>query len=1211
MLTGESNSWALGTPDGEVIQGASQGQNAWATNLTGSYFVPESSVVVSPFFDFGASSNLSLSVDIWYETGIFDGVVLEASTDFGNSWQTVGNSVPGFYNGSIQIVQDGEFVDIPAWAGSGGGYLTKKISLNQYIGQALVQFRFRLISQQVPDKFTVPDGFAFDNIVIDGSSDGGGAFEDFYFASGERVPVTIPNNQIGILIQEEASLEEVEKLLSSLGLGVPKLVEESDGMYLVPTNGPQTRTELGQLSTTIINEGGNLIRYAGLVTYPQGATVPLLTTNKIILKFSENASPAFIDEFLSSDSIEVVEKNPFVDDQYVVQIVGPTYNTLATANQLETLPEFEFAHPNFVRVLDLRLIPGDPLFANQWHHQNAGQTTGGVAGTIDADIDTDLAWDITLGNPNTIIAIVDNGFDMTHPDLTPNIWTNPGEVPSNGIDDDGNGFVDDINGWDFNGNDNNPSPGDGPFPWHGTAVAGVAAASDNTIGVTGSCPDCQIMTVRQGSTVNGDALAIQYAQREGAQVISCSWGYPVGTPTTTNVVNAINAAAGAGSIIFFAMNNPNLNDCGAIPDISSLPSVVAVSRSDNQDRFNSSGFGNCMDLLAPGVNIVTTDIQGTAGVNTSGTESCGVSVNNDYTACIIGTSYSTPLTAGVAGLMLSANPSLNRQQIQNLLQDAADKVEDSQGSYSTQTGFSTPPSGIATHGWGRVNAFEAVRIAAPVEDGGLGGVDIFLRDNRLDWGNTEQPSNTLFEPTRGFIGHWRSLDIKIDAPDPGYQTPPTNNASFESLVDETPILGANNRVYVRVRNRGPVTANEVTVKLVWTHFGTAFPAIPSNFWTSIDDPAFPTGPDTDLNIFHTVGVETINNLAYSGGSVATTGTDAAQIARFDNFQGPAAAGVVHFCLVAVVDSDQDPVPDFSAVSANLDNITPISNNVTHRNVILENTRSERYANQFVVRNPYEEAATYQIEATSPQQLSVSFQGLDESNQISLPPFGFQVITANVDFPEGGKEAEVTITQRRLNDDTVSPGGIAYRFGNPLSASPDSLITSVIDCPGSIPEGCAFPVKISVDMRPSLVPNSLLGSFTAKLTWNPTLLSLVEPITYLSDFQGVTNLDAAAGTLIFNGTNTTGVGGVADIAEVNFAPAGAVGTTGTVAVSFSALAAANTFANLLADGAVSSECPFTIVPGDLLGDVNGDDLVNSTDALIVLSFDVGLSVPEAI
>ena len=304
-----------------------------------------------------------------------------------------------------------------------------------------------------------------------------------------------------------------------------------------------------------------------------------------------------------------------------------------------------------------------------------------------------------------------------------------------------------------------------------------------------------------------------------------------------------------------------------------------------------------MDVLAPsaGTNTVasgrgtlwapTTDRQGNHGYNNNNASAICPSADptappanaTDYTLCFNGTSYATPLTAGVVGLMLTANPNLTRGQVQQLLQDTADKIEDSAGAYATDNGFSSPATGTATHGWGRVNAAEALRVAAPVAQGGQGGVDIFLRDNRLDWGNTEQPSNTLFEPARGFIPHWRSEDIKVDAPP--YQMPPTTGLAFENFIDETPsaVAGEVNRVYVRVRNRGPVTAGTVNVKLHWTQFGSALPALPTDFWSSFPADSSDTSQWRPLDCSGTASsVCTLTNLAYSGSSVANTAADGAR-----------------------------------------------------------------------------------------------------------------------------------------------------------------------------------------------------------------------------------------------------------------------------------------------------------------------------------------------
>src|SRR5581483_2386366 len=165
-----------------------------------------------------------------------------------------------------------------------------------------------------------------------------------------------------------------------------------------------------------------------------------------------------------------------------------------------------------------RFIPNDPSFSQQWHLQNTGQA-GGTPGN---DINIVNAWNVATGS-GVQIGIVDTGQDFTHPDLAPNHWTNPGEIPNNGIDDDGNGLVDDVDGWDFVSNDNNPSPGPGED--HGTAVAGTAAArGNNSLGVVGSAFDAQIVSIR-GGTLNdaADAAALSY-MRQVVDIYYASWG---------------------------------------------------------------------------------------------------------------------------------------------------------------------------------------------------------------------------------------------------------------------------------------------------------------------------------------------------------------------------------------------------------------------------------------------------------------------------------------------------------------------------------------------------------------------------------------------------------------------------------------------------------------------------------------------------------------
>jgi hypothetical protein len=719
----------------------------------------------------------------------------------------------------------------------------------------------------------------------------------------------------------------------------------------------------------------------------------------------------------------------------------------------------DYAYPNFISVfIDLETIPTDTLFGNQWHLRNTGQ--GG--GTVDADADASMAWDISQGAANTLIAVIENGgFDMAHPDLTPNLWTNTAEIPANGLDDDGNGFADDINGWDFSGcaapvatgcGDNNQSPA--ATEDHGTAVAGVAAArGNNGLGVSGACPNCSLLLLRTTySAVSSDwakSLAFGYAQAAGARIITNSWSSSGATP---NTITAINNAAAAGVAVFFAAGNTTLDLCtGASQDPRvSSPNVIAVSSSTNQDRkVVWSAVGNCIDILAPShrgyaatdpymgtLNVTTTDRTSTNGYNNNSPVTNCPSVEaspppanaRDYTACFGGTSSASPLAAGVAGLVLTVNPGLTRTQVQQLLQDTTDKIEDSAGAYSLTNGRSSP-AGSPTHAFGRINSFEAVRVAAPVVQGGKGGVDIFMRDNRLDWGNTEQPSNTLFEATRGFIGHWRSVDIKVDAPP--YAVAPTA-ANFDSFVDETPSAapGVINRVYVRVRNRGPVTAAQVTVKLHWTQFGTALPALPADFWTVFPANSADTSQWHPLNCGGTASPTcSVNNLAYSGSSVAGTATDVAQIVQFD-FPAPVIDPMLanHFCLLAMVDSLQDPISAASKASSVVDFITPTDNNVTHRNYQdLSTDAADSFMERFFVRNPTRERIRTVLRLEAPERWKVDLDHFGFGQPFYLEPGQEVLVTASMSLPAVGERGEITIVQDRFDGKKFVPLG-AVTFG---------------------------------------------------------------------------------------------------------------------------------------------------------------------------------------
>ena len=294
------------------------------------------------------------------------------------------------------------------------------------------------------------------------------------------------------------------------------------------------------------------------------------------------------------------------------------------------------------QVVHTEALPNDPSYSQLWGMNNTGQN----GGTPDADIDAPEAWDISKGSASIVVAVIDSGVDYTHPDLAANIWTNPGEIAGNGIDDDGNGFVDDIHGYDFANNDADPMDDND----HGTHVSGtIAGVGDNGVGVVGVNWVSSIMALKfldaSGSGTTSDAIrAVNYATMMrtshgvNIRVTNNSWG---GGAFDQSLSDAIKAGGDAG-ILFVAAAGNSGTDNDVIPSYPSgynLSCIIAVAATDNQDIIaNFSQYGaTTVDLAAPGVDILST-IPG-----------------NSY-AAFQGTSMASPHVAGVAALAWSVFP---------------------------------------------------------------------------------------------------------------------------------------------------------------------------------------------------------------------------------------------------------------------------------------------------------------------------------------------------------------------------------------------------------------------------------------------------------------------------------------------------------------------------------------------------------------------------
>lgn len=343
------------------------------------------------------------------------------------------------------------------------------------------------------------------------------------------------------------------------------------------------------------------------------------------------------------------------------EVAAPGLDQAGLLKRVRQLKGFRHAEAN-ATILP-QAVPNDTSFGQLWALNNTGQS----GGRSDADIDAPEAWDLSSG-AGQVVGVIDSGIDLTHPDLSANVWTNPFEVAGNKKDDDGNGYVDDVRGWDFVNNDNNPMDDNG----HGTHVAGtIAAVRNNGRGITGVAPGAKVMALkflnRNGSGSTSNAIkAINYAigmkQRGVAvNVLNNSWG---GGGYSQSLYNAIKAAGDAGILFVAAAGNEGRNNDSrpsypASYNLGNIVSVASTTRTDGRSSFSNYGAAS-VDLGAPGSGIYST------------------LPNNRY-GSFSGTSMATPHVAGAAALAFAHEPGATVAQVKAAILDGVDRVSSMQG----------------------------------------------------------------------------------------------------------------------------------------------------------------------------------------------------------------------------------------------------------------------------------------------------------------------------------------------------------------------------------------------------------------------------------------------------------------------------------------------------------------------------------------------------
>ena len=456
------------------------------------------------------------------------------------------------------------------------------------------------------------------------------------------------------------------------------------------------------------------------------------TQNSLIIKFKTTNKPnrifvqnqqkfqnSKIDILNTNNGLKsiILTGNKKMEDTYVIN--------LDSDKQIEELIElyrltdlFEYVEPNFVGHGHgySQTTPNDTFFNRQWSHYNDG-TFSLSNSTVDADIDSELAWDITQGNSNLIIAILDSGLKLDHPEFAGRIWTNPSEV-QDGSDTDSNGFIDDINGgWDFVNNDNNPTDDHG----HGTNVAGIAVASGNDsngyagVNWNSKIMVCKILDDNNSGFYSWWADAIYYAVDNGASVINLSAG---GNGSSTLLENAINYAYNNNVVIVVSTGNQN----SVIQYPARYTNAFAVGSTDSDDTRSApffwsstsgSNFGPELDFVAPGNYIY----------------GLSYSSNTNFNTYWGGTSQAAPHVAGLVSLLLSVDSNLTVDQIRTILEESS---EDQVGDSDDTIGWDQ------YYGHGRINAYNALTHSTL----SINDIDV-LNDNIVLYPNPTSNNNLL------------------------------------------------------------------------------------------------------------------------------------------------------------------------------------------------------------------------------------------------------------------------------------------------------------------------------------------------------------------------------------------------------------------------------------------------------------------------------------
>lgn len=707
------------------------------------------------------------------------------------------------------------------------------------------------------------------------------------------------------------------------------------------TNTIKNNTQNYNNFISLLNQNPNTIKASPCFIY-QGKRLGL--TNNFYVKLKSLSDETLLYNYVQSNDLEVIGSDPYSPEWYVISCTKQnSLNALEYANQFHESGIFESAEPEFT-YHDLQAST-DPFFSDQWGLKNTGQYGSAYEGI---DIKAEQAWTISKGN-NIKVAVFDSGFEMNHPDLVQNVF--------------GNGF--------------NVMTGTSPSQVtgeHGTACAGIiGAVQNNDIGISGVAPESKLISISMALETTTTGLQIKsgfdWAVQNNIDVISCSWGgFGQSNYIETGISNALNNGRNyKGCVVVFATGNNGFNSNSITYPGNSLPNILTVgaitpcgerkivsSNTCHNDPYSiwASGYGTQLDVVAPGLKIATTDRQGNSGYNPHPVfgEAIPDYADKNYHSSFSGTSAAAPHVAGIAALILEINSQLTAIQVNTIIEQTAQKIRPDLYNYENH---SNRPNGSwhEEMGYGLVDAYAAVKMA--------GSYDLMIRDNIGDIGS--EPNN--IEVT------WESPDIWIRNTNDGFHYNQPHHHQNPQYHPTNP-----NYVYVRVKNRGYQSYSETdTVTLYWSKASTSM-----NFpddWNG----NFPNGALRGAII----GTLPINNvLNYGGETILEFEWD--NIPNPDDYedleQGVDLGGRWHFCLLAVINSTNDPVDESVLPYTSL--FVTKNNNVAQKNIhIIESYNIDRISGTVAVSNPTNDTRNFNLNFLADDVETGSF--IFEESEISI------------------------------------------------------------------------------------------------------------------------------------------------------------------------------------------------------------------------------------